>query len=581
MLESGLRPAQAYNLMSHEAGGIQSVGHTLTDHLNYISRKKMKEIEGGDAQNVIDNLYQRQQKDQDHFFRFKLGGGDKGNKLTAIFWRDSQMMEDYKIYGDVIVFDTTFRTNKYNLICAPIVGINNHWQNVMFGCAFIANETQETFEWVLNTFKKSMGGLDPISIFTDQDLAMSKAIQKVLPNTRHRLCIWHLIKNAVSRFGALKKDPEFKKVFNKCLRGCITPEEFEQCWEKMIKDYKLKQSKWFNRLYKLKNKWCTALSKDFFSAGILSSQRSESTNNAVGFKARKSTSLTDFFKIFDNTIQRWRKNEANADFRCANSKPSSNLPMCGILKHASEIYTQTLFREIETEFSHGLKCLTKCIDEVGSAFMYEVWIEENEKSKQLVSFDMTNNTIECSCKNFQEVGWLCYHCFRVFFIHSVNRIPDKYIYKRWTKLAKAEYWKRREETTTKSEAQQQKYMPWRTVMARKSYNLILKSQAYQETRRLLEVKYNDIAKEIEQVILNKISEEAQEPQQTIDNEEHQMNIPVVEDPERANTKGRSKRIKGFFEKGKQPKQKKTKAMTVQGEGIEYGTITPIQKPTLF
>uniref|UniRef100_A0A803MUB7 MULE transposase domain-containing protein n=1 Tax=Chenopodium quinoa TaxID=63459 RepID=A0A803MUB7_CHEQI len=158
MAESGLKPAKSYRLMSHEAGGDNVLAHTMKDHFNYITRKKMEEIEGGDAQTVIDRLYQRQENEPGFFYRFKVGGGDNSSKLTEIFWRDSQMREDYSIYGDVVVFDTTYRTNKYNLICAPIVGINNHWLNVMFECAFIADETADTFEWLLQTFKKSMGG---------------------------------------------------------------------------------------------------------------------------------------------------------------------------------------------------------------------------------------------------------------------------------------------------------------------------------------------------------------------------------------------------------------------------------------
>ncbi|XP_021738365.1 protein FAR1-RELATED SEQUENCE 5-like [Chenopodium quinoa] len=224
--ESGLKPTEAYNLMTNEAGGEDLLGHTLRDHLNYISRRKMKEIEGGDAQTVIDNLYKRQAEEEDFFFRFKLGGDQNTNRLTTIYCRDSEMKEYFDIYGDVTVFDTTYRTNKYNLICAPIVGVNNHWQNVMFGCAFIADEKTDTFEWVLSTFKKSMGGSQPVTIFTDQDLAMSNAIEKVFPHSRHRLCIWHLIKNAVSRFGSLKRNTSFKDAFNKCLSGCITAEEF-------------------------------------------------------------------------------------------------------------------------------------------------------------------------------------------------------------------------------------------------------------------------------------------------------------------------------------------------------------------
>ena len=38
MLESGLKPTQTFNLMVQELGGINSVGHTLIDHINYISR---------------------------------------------------------------------------------------------------------------------------------------------------------------------------------------------------------------------------------------------------------------------------------------------------------------------------------------------------------------------------------------------------------------------------------------------------------------------------------------------------------------------------------------------------------------
>ena len=89
------------------------------------------------------------------------------------------MKEDYKHFGDVVIFDTTYNTNKYSLICAPIVGVNNHWNTIMFGCAFLSTETAETFEWLLQEFVDSMDGKEPITIFTDQDKAMSNAINQV------------------------------------------------------------------------------------------------------------------------------------------------------------------------------------------------------------------------------------------------------------------------------------------------------------------------------------------------------------------------------------------------------------------
>ncbi|XP_021726195.1 protein FAR1-RELATED SEQUENCE 5-like [Chenopodium quinoa] len=443
MAESGLKPTEANNLMTNEAGGVELLGHTLKDHLNYISRRKMKEIEGGDAQTVIDSLYKRQTEEEDFFFRFKLRGEKNSNRITAIYWRDSEMREDFNVYGDVTVFDTTYKTNKYNLICAPIVGVNNHWQNVMFGCAFIADEKTNTFEWLLTTFKKSMGGSQPATIFTYQDMEMSNAIEKVFPHSRHRLCIWHLIKNDVSRFGALKRNTSFKDAFNKCLSGCVTAEEFQICWDNMITTYKLEKNTWFKRLYNLREKWCTALSKDFFSAGILSSQRSESTNNAVGFKANKNTSLSDFFRIFKQTVNRWRKNESDVDFKCSNSEPTSHFPMYGLLKHASEIYTQTIFRDFESEFSFSMGCIAHLHGQLGDHYFYEVQIEDDMSSRQKVTFVSTQNKVACSCKNFEEVGWLCYHCLRILHQHSITRIPEHYVSARWTKMTKAHIWKKK------------------------------------------------------------------------------------------------------------------------------------------
>jgi len=38
--------------------------------------------------------------------------------------------------GDLLVFDMTYRTNRYQMICAPFVSINHHAKNVMVGCGF-------------------------------------------------------------------------------------------------------------------------------------------------------------------------------------------------------------------------------------------------------------------------------------------------------------------------------------------------------------------------------------------------------------------------------------------------------------
>ena len=50
------------------------------------------------------------------------------------------MKVDYDAFGDLLVHDTTYRTNKYGMICGPLVGMNHHNNNVMFGIGFLINE---------------------------------------------------------------------------------------------------------------------------------------------------------------------------------------------------------------------------------------------------------------------------------------------------------------------------------------------------------------------------------------------------------------------------------------------------------
>ncbi|KAH6762432.1 hypothetical protein C2S52_019865 [Perilla frutescens var. hirtella] len=353
MISSGMRASDSYQYMEKEAGGEHLVGHTMKDHLNFVNRMKMSAIEVGDAQSFIDML-------------------------------DSMMYEDYHLYGDVVVFDTTYRTNKYNMICAPFVGLNNHKKNVMFGCAFLTDEKIDTFEWLFEVFKKSMKLKCPITIFTDQDHAITNALSKVFPDARHQLCIWHLYQNAVSRFGRLKGNKDFTDAFQRCLTGCVNKEEFERCWASMISDHGLGDNSWFARLYDLREKWCIAYNKDYFSAGILSSQRSESTNHAIGFKASKATNLYEFYTIFKRTIQRWRSREQADEFECSKAIPNSCIPLTGMLKHASEVYTLSVFYDFEDEL---LKSISSAVNEVGEEFGVKVYDVQDHDDKIANSSD--------------------------------------------------------------------------------------------------------------------------------------------------------------------------------------------------
>ena len=66
------------------------------------------------------------------------------------------MKSDYLLFGNLFVFDTTCRTNHYEIICIPFVCMNHHAKHVMVGCGFLMNEKVESFVWLFETFLEVM-----------------------------------------------------------------------------------------------------------------------------------------------------------------------------------------------------------------------------------------------------------------------------------------------------------------------------------------------------------------------------------------------------------------------------------------
>ncbi|XP_020671925.1 protein FAR1-RELATED SEQUENCE 5-like [Dendrobium catenatum] len=124
MSEAGIRIVDAFIYLSDEVGGVGNLDFIKRDAYNYIQKERKAKIETEDTNSLI-KLFKEWVID-DNMFAWDVET-DKDGYLLNFFWVDGLGRIDYDYFGDVIIFDTSYCLNKYNLACAPIVGVNNHW----------------------------------------------------------------------------------------------------------------------------------------------------------------------------------------------------------------------------------------------------------------------------------------------------------------------------------------------------------------------------------------------------------------------------------------------------------------------
>ena len=155
--------------------------------------------------------------------------------------------------------------------------------------------------------------------------------------------------------GGYNSNPEFHKIFYKCLQGCETEVEFQETWDKMMERFTgLVNYKWLTKLYDIRHKWCMALSKDVFSGDIKSFQKSESTNNVLNGIANKTTSLTEFVLSFEDLVAGWHSQEAFEDYNCKRGLPRRAIKSSGILNYTAKVYTHKIFKLFKSELLNGI-----------------------------------------------------------------------------------------------------------------------------------------------------------------------------------------------------------------------------------
>jgi hypothetical protein len=129
--QSGLRPYQVMDVMQKSHGGPGEIRFLLQDLYNFIAREKKEKVEGSNVDYVLNYMAARKDEDPEFYFDFSV---DDQGWLQNMLWSDSQSQLDYGVFGDIVVFDSTYRVNRYNLPFVLFIGVGHHRITVVFGC---------------------------------------------------------------------------------------------------------------------------------------------------------------------------------------------------------------------------------------------------------------------------------------------------------------------------------------------------------------------------------------------------------------------------------------------------------------
>ncbi|RYR03430.1 hypothetical protein Ahy_B06g082378 [Arachis hypogaea] len=301
------------------------------------------------------------------------------------FWADARSRAAFEYFGDVISFDTTYNTNRYNLVCGSFVGVNHHGQSTLLGCSLMKNEEIESFKWLFQCWLRCMGGNAPKGFLTDQCASIKRALEACIPTTIHRWCIWHIMKKIPSKLNGYKGYADIEQEMSQVVWNSHSKDSFDRNWNDFLLNFGLVDNKWLS--------------------GMRSTQRSESMHSFFNKFITRNSSLIQFVKQYDNCLgsreQAERESDA-ADFYtvipCATKS--------SIEAQFQDVYTHQKFREVQAQFRGKANCITR----------------------------LTNSALSYSV--YESRGILCRHALSVLSFEQVSQVSPRYILERWSKKVK-------------------------------------------------------------------------------------------------------------------------------------------------
>lgn len=434
------RTIKLYRALVIDSGGNGPSNSNATevrnDNPNQLNLKK------GDTQAIYNYLCRMQLTNPNFFYLMDLN--DDG-RLRNVFWIDARSRAACGYFGDVIYFDNTYLSNKYEIPLVALVGINHHGQAVLLGCALLAGETAGSYIWLFKAWLTCVSGRSPQTIITDRCNVLQSAIAEVFPSCHHRFGLSLIIKKVPEKLGGSRNYDAIRKALLKAVYETLKVIEFEAAWGFMIQRFGVSDHEWLRSLYDDRFRWAPVYLKETSFAGLLAARPGENLSPFFDRYVHKQTPLKEFLDKYELALQKKHKEEALADIESRSSSPMLKT-RCSFELQLSKVYTRDIFKKFQFEVEEMYSCFSTTqlhIDGPIIIFLVKERVVADGNRREIrdyeVLYNRTAGEVRCICSCFNFHGYLCRHALCVLNFNGVEEIPSKYILSRWKKDYKRLY----------------------------------------------------------------------------------------------------------------------------------------------
>lgn len=288
-LEKGVQPGQLPFIEKDVRNFVRTCKKTVQENEALLNEKREN-----DMFELLEACKSMAERDVGFAFDFTT---DENDKVENIAWSYGESVGAYNIFGDVVMFDTTFRSISYGILLCLFFGVDNHGRAIFFGCALLQDETSHSFTWALKTFVRLVRGRRPQTVITDMESGLQDAISSELPNTKHVIGACHIQSKVYSWFSTLLglQYEDFKSEFEE-LFHLESIEDFGHRWNHLVARFGLGSDKHIGLLHSYRASWPYSYTRGYFLARMLTEEYSKSLDAFLKQILSAQTSLQVFFE---------------------------------------------------------------------------------------------------------------------------------------------------------------------------------------------------------------------------------------------------------------------------------------------